>query len=110
MMSGEEGKLLAGAAGLFTVLSTLGERAGGTGPGRLLLSASFVMQKMSCKKRAALHCPPVPAFRLTPIRVREKRMNTYKTAKTGRSYQNINKSICKKSFTTGNLFCRATYY
>src|SRR5579864_8831141 len=53
---------------------------------------------LSCNKEVASHRPPVPAFRLTPIRVREKRMNTYKTAKTARSYQKINKSICKKKF------------
>lgn len=41
MMSGEEGKLLAGAAGL---LFTLGERTDEQGH-RILLSASFVMQK-----------------------------------------------------------------
>jgi hypothetical protein len=46
---------------------------------------------LSCKKKALRIRPQVPAFRLTPIRVREKRMNTLKTAKTGRSYQNVNK-------------------
>jgi hypothetical protein len=101
MMSGEEGKLLAGTAGF---LFTLGERAGGTGP------LSYDLRFSCHAKRDASHRPLVPAFRLTPIRVREKRMNTYKTAKTARSYQKIDKSICKKSFTTGNLFCWGTYY
>jgi hypothetical protein len=100
MMSGQEGKLLAGAAGFYSPWGSESEEQGH----RILLSAFFM------KKGNASHRPPVRAFRLTPIRVREKRMNTYKTAQTGRSYQNINKSICKKSFTTGNLFCCGTYY
>jgi len=47
---------------------------------------------------------PGPAIPLTPIRVREKRMNTYKTRKAGRSYQNINNKVGKNLVTTWNLF------
>jgi hypothetical protein len=82
MRRGEEGKLLAGAAGFYSPWGSESDEQAH----RTLLSASLVTQK-----RDASHRPPVPAFRFTPIRVREKRMNTYKTMKTGRSYQNINK-------------------
>jgi hypothetical protein len=101
MKSSQEGKLLAGAAGFY---SPWGNESEEQGP-------SYFAQRFFYEKKGnASHRPPVPAFRLTPIRVREKRMNTYKTAQTGRSYQNINKLICKKSFTSGNLFSWGTYY
>jgi len=82
MRRGEEGKLLAGAAGFYSPWGSESEEQAH----RPLLSASFVMQKETLRIVRRL-----PAFRFTPIRVREKRMNTYKTTKTARSYQNINK-------------------
>ncbi|HEV8492795.1 MAG TPA: hypothetical protein VGR76_11015 [Candidatus Angelobacter sp.] len=72
---------------LFAVfLFTLGERTEEQFQRNFAPRFLFVMLK-----RRLRIVPPVPAFRLTPIRVREKRMNTYKTAKTRWSYQNINK-------------------
>jgi hypothetical protein len=100
MMRGEEGKLLAGAAGFYSPWGSESDE-------QAIVFCSALL--LSCKKRRFASSAG-PAFLFTPIRVREKRMNTYKTGKTCRSYQNINKSICKKSFTTGNLFCWGTYY
>jgi hypothetical protein len=82
MMSGEGGKLLAGAAGFYSPWGA---------SRRTVAIVSCAAISFRDAKRNASHRPPVPAFRLTPIRVREKRMNTLKTAKTAWSYQNINK-------------------
>jgi hypothetical protein len=95
MKSSQQGKLLAGAAGFY---SPWGNESEEQGP-------SYFAQRFFYEKKGnASHRPPVPAFRLTPIRVREKRMNTYKTAQTGRSYQNINKSYVKKVLQAGTYF------
>jgi hypothetical protein len=42
-------------------------------------------------KESSPHCLPVLLSRSAPIRVREKRMNTYMTAKTQESYQKVSK-------------------
>jgi len=99
MRDQKEGKLLARAV---RILSPWGSKR--TGKPGVLCRRSFC----GCKKIAALSAGP--AIPLTPIRVREKRMNTYKTIKTGRSYQNINNKVCKNLIRTWNLFLPATYY
>jgi hypothetical protein len=79
MMSGEEGKLLAGAAGFYSPW----------GSERMKQEPSYFALRffLFYAKRDASQNPAVPAFRFAPIRVREKRMNTHKTLKTRWSYQ-----------------------
>jgi hypothetical protein len=45
-----------------------------------------------------------PAIRFTPIRVREKRMNTYKTTKSCCGYQIKANKVVKKALQTGTYF------
>jgi hypothetical protein len=78
MRTCKEGKLLARAAAFYHPGGT--ERI--TGP-------TYSALNISCYAKAATHRAPVLVFRFAPIRVREKRMNTHKTAKTLRSYQKI---------------------
>jgi hypothetical protein len=94
MKSSQGGKLLAGAAGFYSPWGMSRRNRAH----RILLSAFFM------KKRKRFASSAGPCIRFTPIRVREKRMNTYKTAQTGRSYQNINKSYVKKVLQAGTYF------
>jgi hypothetical protein len=82
MMSGEEGKLLAGAAGFYSPWGSERKK----GPVVFCAATSFHEAEKKHFAPSAGTC-----IRLTPIRVREKRMNTLKTAKTRWSYQNVNK-------------------
>jgi hypothetical protein len=73
MKDQKEGKLLARAG---RILSPWGSKRTGK-PGVLCWRSLLWLQKRLPALSAG------PAIPLTPIRVREKRMNTYKTIKTG---------------------------
>jgi len=71
MRRGQEGKLLAGAADFYSAfLFTLGERTEEQSQRDFATRFLFERQKERFASSAGT------AFRLTPIRVREKRMNT----------------------------------
>jgi len=78
----EEGKLLARAA---VFLSPWGSGADHRA-GLLCVESLFAIQKEMLRI-----VRPVLIFGFAPIRVREKRMNTHKTAKTPQSYQKVHK-------------------
>jgi hypothetical protein len=82
MRCGEEGKLLARAAGVF---NHPGEADRINEPGNFAMKFSCHAQENSS------HCRRSLLFRSAPIRVREKRMNTHMTAKTQESYQKVSK-------------------
>jgi len=80
MRCGDEGKLLARAAGLFYH------------PGeadQIEKPDNFARILPSCTREFSIVADLL--FRSAPIRVREKRMNTHKTAKTLESYQKVSK-------------------
>jgi hypothetical protein len=99
MRSHGEGKLLARVEGFFI---TLGERAEQQGP------MYFARNLLWFQKMLALFAGP--ALRFTPIRVREKRMNTHKTLLAGRKLSKYKQINCKNIFTSMESFFLARHH
>jgi hypothetical protein len=63
-----------------------------------------------CGSKKCSRCSPVPALRFTPIRVREKRMNTHKTLLAGRKLSKYKQINCKNIFTSMESFFLARHH